>query len=128
MTGTGIAGLTLCGGMGNLRRKVGLAIDNLVSVEIVAASGEVKTASVHENVDLSWESRGGGGNFGIVTSFEFRLHPFGPEVYYAAQLFAIEDAPTVMCKWWDSVESAGDDISSLALPWTVPSALDWIRG
>ena len=78
MTGTGIAGLTLCGGMGNLRRKVGLAIDNLVSVEIVAASGEVKTASAHENVDLFWGSRGGGDNSGIVTSFEFGLHPFGP--------------------------------------------------
>jgi FAD/FMN-containing dehydrogenase len=118
---TGVAGLTLCGGMGNLRRKVGLAIDNLVSVEIVTASGEVKTASAHENVDLFWAVRGGGGNFGIVTSFEFRLHPFGPEVYFAAQFFALEDAPTVMRKWRDFVEAAGDEISSLAMLWTVPS-------
>lgn len=118
---TGIGGLTLCGGMGNLRRKVGLAIDNLVSVEIVTASGEVKTASDHENDDLFWAVRGGGGNFGIVTSFEFRLHPFGPEVYYAAQLFALEDAPSVMRKWRDFVEAAGDEISSLGLLWTVPA-------
>src|SRR5882757_3021973 len=118
---TGIAGLTLCGGMGNLRRKFGLAIDNLVSVEIVTASGEVKTASAHENVDLFWAVRGGGGNFGIVTSFEFRLHPLGPEVYFAAQFFAIDDAPQVMRKWRDFVEAAGDEISSLAMLWTVPS-------
>ena len=118
---TGVAGLTLCGGMGNLRRKVGLAIDNLVSVEIVTASGEVKAASAHENVDLFWAVRGGGGNFGIVTSFEFRLHLFGPEVYFAAQFFALEDAPTVMRKWRDFVEAAGDEISSLGLLWTVPA-------
>ena len=71
---TGIAGLTLCGGMGNLRRKLGLAVDNLVSAEIVTASGEVRTASARENADLFWAVRGGGGNFGVVTSFEFRLH------------------------------------------------------
>ena len=65
--------------------------------------------------------RGGGGNFGIVTSFQFRLHPLGPEVYFAAQFFAIDDAPQVMRKWRDFVEAAADDISSLGLLWTVPS-------
>ena len=118
---TGVAGLTLCGGMSNLRRKLGLAIDNLVSVEIVTASGEVKTANAHENVDLFWAVRGGGGNFGIVTDFEFRLHPLGPEVYFAAQFFALEDAPAVMRKWRDFVEAADDEISSLGILWTVPS-------
>ena len=118
---TGVGGLTLCGGMSNLRRKWGLAMDNLVSVEIVTASGEVKTANADENSDLFWAVRGGGGNFGIVTSFEFRLHPLGPEVYFAAQFFAIDDAPQVMRKWRDFVEAAADEISSLGLLWTVPS-------
>jgi FAD/FMN-containing dehydrogenase len=118
---TGIAGLTLCGGMGNLRRKWGLAVDNLVSVEIVTASGEVKIANAHENADLFWAVRGGGGNFGIVTSFEFRLHPLGPEVYFAAQFFAIEDAPQVWRRWRDFVEASSDEISSLAILWTVPA-------
>ena len=103
---TGVGGLTLCGGMSNLRRRFGLAIDNLVSVEIVTASGEVKTASAEENADLFWAVRGGGGNFGIVTSFEFRLHPLGPEVYFTAQFFAIEDAPQIMRKWRNFVEGS----------------------
>jgi FAD/FMN-containing dehydrogenase len=118
---TGVGGLTLCGGMSNLRRKFGLAIDNLVSVEIVTASGEAKTASAEENADLFWAVRGGGGNFGIVTSFEFRLHPLGPEVYFAAQFFAIEDAPQVMRKWRDFVEDSTDNISSIGFLWTVPA-------
>jgi FAD/FMN-containing dehydrogenase len=118
---TGIGGLTLCGGMGNLRRKLGLTVDNLVSVELVTASGEVKTASAEENSDLFWAVRGGGGNFGIVTSFEFRLHALGPEVFLAAQAFAIDDAPQVARKWRDFVEAATDEISSLGVFWTVPS-------
>lgn len=118
---TGIGGLTLCGGMSNLRRKWGLAIDNLVSVELVTASGDVKTASACENVDLYWAVRGGGGNFGIVTNFEFRLHELGPEVFFAAQFFTIDDAPAVMRKWRDFVESSQDEISSLGFLWTVPA-------
>lgn len=118
---TGIGGLTLCGGMGNLRRKLGLTVDNLVSVEIVIASGEVKTASGEENSDLFWAVRGGGGNFGIVTSFEFRLHPLGPEVFLAAQAFALDDAPQVMRRWRDFVEAAPDEISSLGVFWSVPA-------
>lgn len=118
---TGIGGLTLCGGMSNLRRKWGLAIDNLVSVELVTASGDVKTASASENVDLYWAVRGGGGNFGIVTNFEFRLHELGPEVFFAAQFFTIDDAPAVMRKWRDFVESSQDETSSLGFLWTVPA-------
>lgn len=117
---TGIGGLTLCGGMSNLRRKFGLAVDNLVTVEIVTASGEVTVASAEENPDLFWAVRGGGGNFGIVTNFEFRLHRLGPEVYFAAQAFAIEDAPQVMRRWRDLVEASADEISSLGAFWTVP--------
>ena len=77
---TGIAGLTLGGGFGWLSRRLGLTIDNLLSAEVVTAEGEIVRASARENPDLFWAIRGGGGNFGIVTSFEFQLHPVGPEV------------------------------------------------
>ena len=118
---TGIGGLTLCGGMGNLRRKFGLTVDNLVSVEVVSASGDVMTASAGENADLFWAVRGGGGNFGIVTSFEFRLHRLGPEVFLAAQVFALDDAPQIMRQWRDFIEAAPDEISSLGVFWSVPA-------
>ncbi len=77
---TGVAGLTLGGGFGWLSRKYGLSIDNLNSVDVVTANGELVKASATENADLFWAIRGGGGNFGVVTSFEFKLHPVGPEV------------------------------------------------
>src|ERR671920_620337 len=89
---TGIAGLTLGGGIGWLMRAHGLTCDTLLSVALVTADGQLRTASAEENADLFWAVRGGGGNVGVVTSFEFRLHPLGPEVYFAAQFFAIEDA------------------------------------
>ena len=77
---TGIAGLTLGGGVGYTRRKYGLSCDNLLSVEMVTAEGQLIKASKSENSDLFWALRGGGGNFGIVTTFEYRLHPVGPDV------------------------------------------------
>ena len=89
---TGIGGLTLGGGFGHMRRKHGLSIDNLVSVDIVTAGGECITANAQEHSDLFWAVRGGGGNYGVVTSFQYRLHEFGPEVMFALPFYALEDA------------------------------------
>src|SRR5262249_9127480 len=77
---TGVAGWTLGGGFARISRKVRLTADNLVSADVVTVDGQLIRASEHENADLFWALRGGGGNFGIVTSFEFRLHPLGPQV------------------------------------------------
>jgi len=117
---TGIAGLTLGGGFGNLRRKFGLGVDNLVSAEVVTPSGAVIHAHASENPDLFWALRGGGGNFGVVTSFEFQLHPLGPEVMFAAQFFPIRVAGAAFRRWRDFVADAPDEISSLAFFWTIP--------
>lgn len=88
---TGIAGLTLGGGFGHLRNKYGLSCDNLMAAEVVTASGEIVHASADENSELLWGLRGGGGNFGIVTTFEYQLHPVGPDVMMT---FALHDTPT----------------------------------
>jgi FAD/FMN-containing dehydrogenase len=119
---TGVGGLTLGGGMGHLRRKHGLAIDNLLSADVVTASGELVTASADENPDLFWGLRGGGGNFGIVTSFLFRLHPVGPMVTLLGVWYPTEGAAAALAKWRDFMETASEDFSSLAAFWTVPAA------
>jgi FAD/FMN-containing dehydrogenase len=89
---TGVAGLTLGGGLGWLTRRAGLSIDNLESVRLVTASGQVVRAAADENPDLFWAVRGGGGNFGVVTQFEFRLHEVGPNIRFAMLFYGQEQA------------------------------------
>ena len=98
---TGVGGLTLGGGMGWLARQHGLACDNVVSYELITAAGELVRASATENPDLYWGLRGGGGNFGIVTQFEFRLHPTGTRALSVALDFPLEDAVRVLRGWRD---------------------------
>jgi FAD/FMN-containing dehydrogenase len=117
---TGVAGLTLHGGTGHLRRKHGLSIDSLLSVDIVTADGQMRTASATENEDLFWAVRGAGSNFGVVTSFEFRAHPVGPMVMVGAIFYPFDDVPALLRAWRDYVTTAPDELSSIVLLWTVP--------
>ncbi len=117
---TGIGGLTLQGGLGWLRRKYGASVDSVKSVEIVTADGQVRTASKTENPDLFWAVRGAGNNFGVVTRFEFELHPVGPTVYAAAPFFAVNDAPAVMEAFRTFVKSTPDEVTSMLLYYWVP--------
>jgi len=93
---TGVAGLTLGGGMGWLTRQAGLSIDNLVSAQVVTADGRILRAAEDENSDLFWAIRGGGGNFGVVTEFEFRLHEVGPIVQLGLLFWGLEQGPEVL--------------------------------
>lgn len=106
---TGVAGLTLSGGMGWLRGRFGLTLDNLLSVDIVTADGVARTASATDNPELFWGVRGGGGNFGVVTSFEFQTHPVGPTVMLLMTLYRAADAARVMREWRDFVHAAPDE-------------------
>jgi FAD/FMN-containing dehydrogenase len=117
---TGIAGLTLHGGMGHLRRKHGLSIDSLLSVDIVTADGELRRASATQNEDLFWAVRGAGSNFGVVTSFEFQAHPVGPMVMVGALFYPLEDVRSLLPAWRDYMVTAPDELSSVAICWSVP--------
>src|ERR687889_645223 len=119
---TGIAGLTLGGGIGWLRRKYGLSSDNLVSVDLVTADGRYLTASEIENPDLFWGIRGGGGNFGVITSFEYRLYPVGPEVMFCFVLYPGERAKEVLRFCEEYVAQASDEVSPLGVLGRVPHA------
>jgi FAD/FMN-containing dehydrogenase len=122
VTRTGIAGLTLSGGMGWLRRKYGLSCDNLVSAQIVTADGSLLTASEEENPDLFWAIRGGGGNFGVVTSFEYRLHPVGPDVFVCFVVYAAELAHEVLLFAARYLPEVGDELAPLGILGRVPQA------
>ncbi|MDQ3226655.1 MAG: FAD-binding oxidoreductase [Chloroflexota bacterium] len=117
---TGIGGLTIHGGYGHLRRKHGLSLDSLLSVEIVTADGQVRTASENENADLFWAVRGAGSNFGAITSFEFRAHPVGPVVQLCAPFYALEVGAPVIRAWRDFTAAAPDEVNSLLVLWSVP--------
>lgn len=108
---TGIAGLTLGGGFGWLSRKHGLTADNLISAELVTAQGEVLTVSAAENSELFWGIRGGGGNFGIVTSFKFQLHSIGPEVLSGLIVYPFSEAGPVLRNYREYVASAPDEVT-----------------
>jgi FAD/FMN-containing dehydrogenase len=120
VTKTGIAGLTLSGGIGWLRRKHGLAADNLVSLEVVTADGQVLTASENENDELFWALRGGGGSFGVVTALEYRLHPVGPDVAVAFVLYPGERAVEILRAVDEYAAAAPEDVSPLAFLGHVP--------
>lgn len=121
---TGVAGLTLGGGLGYMMRTHGLSCDNLRSVEVVTADGEVRAASRDENPDLFWAARGGGRGIGVVTELEFELHPLGPEVATATVLYPREDAEAVMRAWREYAVKAPEEITPAIGLWTIPPIPD----
>jgi FAD/FMN-containing dehydrogenase len=113
VTHTGIAGLTLGGGIGWLMRRHGLTCDNLVAADVVLADGQFLRVSERENADLLWALRGGGGNFGVVTAFQYRLHPVGPKVLAGVILHPAERAGEVLRFYRDYIATAPDDLSTI---------------
>ena len=117
---TGVAGLTLSGGIGWLRSRHGLCIDNLVAAEVVTVDGRIVRASAEENQDLIWALKGGGGNFGVVTTFEFMLHPLGPTVMFCAPVYPVEAGSGPIRFWRDFLADKSDDVASLVEFSTIP--------
>ena len=113
VTHTGIAGLTLGGGLGWLMRKYGATVDSLLSVDVVTADGNLVTASADENPDLFWCVRGGGGNFGVVTSFVYRLHSVGPTVLAGPIFHPLEDAPQILRFYREFADDAPDELTTI---------------
>jgi FAD/FMN-containing dehydrogenase len=121
---TGIGGLTLGGGIGYLARGVGLSCDNLVAAEVVTADGRTLAASQQQNEDLFWALRGGGGNFGVVTSFEYRLHSVG-EIYGGPMLYELDDAATVLKFFRDFIRDAPEQFGGFPA-WQIAPPLPFI--
>jgi FAD/FMN-containing dehydrogenase len=128
---TGVAGLTLGGGVGWLMRKHGLTVDNLLAADVVTADGKLLRASEHEHPDLFWALRGGGGNFGVVTAFEFRLHALGPTVLSGPIVWDAADAGEVLRFYRDFIRDAPDELGTVVrfgtappLP-VIPEELHW---
>src|SRR5947209_13391716 len=120
VTTTGIGGFTTGGGYGWTSSKYGLTCDNLISAEVVLADGSVVTASEQQHPDLFWGIRGGGGNFGIVTEFELRLHPLGPIVMAGLAMWPLSRGRAVMRAWRDIADAAPDELSTAAVFITAP--------
>lgn len=121
---TGVGGLTLGGGFGRVARRYGLSLDNVKGVDIVTADGQLRHANSEENPDLFWGVRGGGGNFGIVTSFEFGLHEMQREVVGGNIIWPIADAPEVLKFYGDMCEEAADDLYMDFILWSGPGNTD----
>ena len=119
---TGVAGLTLGGGEGWVRRKYGLSCDSVVAAQVVCADGQVRTASADVNPDLYWAIRGGGGNFGIVTSFTFQLHPLDPTVAFTGVFYPVADAARVWHGFRDWAANAPDEVSAFCGCTTLPAS------
>jgi FAD/FMN-containing dehydrogenase len=117
---TGVAGLTLGGGIGFLMRKHGLTVDNLLAAEVVTAEGSILRASADEHPDLFWALRGGGGNFGVVTSFRFALHPVGPTLMAGPVFWGADDTTDVLGFYRDFAAEAPDELGSVVRLGTVP--------
>ena len=122
VTHTGVAGLTLGGGIGWLTRKHGLSVDNLVGADVVTADGELVAASEDDHPDLFWGLRGGGGNFGVVTSFRFRAHPIGPTVLAGPMLFPLERGPEVMETYRGWAAEAPEELTTVLNVRRAPAA------
>lgn len=106
---TGVAGLTLGGGFGWLSRRFGMTVDNLLSCDVVLADGQLVKATERDNPELFWALRGGGGNCGIVTNFEFKLHPVGPNVLAGLFVFMLSDSASALKKYREYIKALGDD-------------------
>jgi FAD/FMN-containing dehydrogenase len=119
---TGVGGLSLGGGQGWFRRTFGMTCDNLVSADIVTADGRLLNVSATAYPDLFWALKGGGGNFGIVTSFEFRLHQLGPLVAFAGPVYAMDKARTILRRFADFASSAPDAVNAVAVLWSIPGS------
>jgi FAD/FMN-containing dehydrogenase len=126
VSATGIAGLTLGGGFGYLTRRFGWTSDNVTAMEVVTAEGRVVRASEQENADLFWGLRGGGGNFGVVTHIDYRLHPVGPEIVAGAIAWRAEDAPAVLAMYRQLIESAPPELTCAMVFRPAPPA-PWIQ-
>jgi FAD/FMN-containing dehydrogenase len=122
VSNTGVAGLALSGGVSHQRRRDGMTVDNLVSAEVVLADGRIVTASASEHADLFWALKGGGGNFGVVTSFQLRMHPLGPEVFALNVAYPLDQASHVLKGWRDAVDNAPDELSTAGFIWSLPDA------
>lgn len=123
-SGTGVAGLTLGGGFGHIRNKYGLTCDNLLAADVVTADGQLIHASETENQDLLWGLRGGGGNFGVVTRFEFQLHPLGPEIFFCLVFHPGEGIADSLKFFKGFSQNAPDEVSLLAFSGIFASGAD----
>ena len=121
VTHTGLAGLTLGGGIGWIMRRDGLTIDNLLSLDVITADGEFVKASERENADLFWGLRGGGGNFGIVTEFEFRLSSLGPSVVAGPVFWRMDEAPSVLRFYRDWIADCPDELMTIIVQRKAPA-------